>query len=184
MFMNKRAKTLSRIAMSILVCGIIASIVVACCYFIFQMFSTGFYVLFTGIGVSGLVFFLIRCIADLEEQVHWLKGEITNLKNNVVYKKKKTEEVPKEPNEEDNYTPTVVKEPPKDIYEYAQREIKHLNKFEQVYLKEHNEAWYEEIKKLNEEELKEKIENSEEQRYIYLCCLELLERNGRLKDIK
>lgn len=182
--MNKRSKTLSRIAISILVCGIIASVVVACCYFIFQMFSTGFYVLFAGIGVSALVFFLINCIADLERQVYCLKKEISNIKDNMVYKKKKPEEVPKEPNEEDNYTPTVVKAPPKDIYEYAQREIKHLNKFEQVYLKEHNEAWYEEIKKLNEEELKEKIENSEEQRYVYLCCIELLERKGMLKDLK
>jgi len=178
--MKNNGEKIKTIATILFVFGFILSIGYGIYLIILDLHITGIITIILG-SLSVLLYtFLLKCFGDLiievdkthldvRSVIKILDPNSTNKENfivedNNVYiniNENKTENIPVE----------------LTIEERAEKEIKHLNDYEKKYLKEKYPKWYNSIKQLSKEDLCKNIEDeSKNQMFIYLCCIELLER--------
>lgn len=192
---EKTWKTLNWLSMFCLIAGLVVSIVYSIFLFVVGSWLSGIIVILIGCLGSWFQFYILSCIAEIFGEVIMMFGKVSVIEERIGPKKKKPVKVvvvdqdnmnEKEVvtgNENDLHQKEIV-----DIFTYAKREIRHLDAFEKNYLKKRYEEWYEEVKKLTNEELYNIVQNNEsqkyEQQYVYLCCIEILDRDNQTKNEK
>ena len=193
--LSKMGALLYLLSAIVLVGGGLAALIYSIILFVAENWAGGLVVLCSGGFVVWLEYYVISCFAELFDEVNILSKKISILEDRLEPKKKKekivkvvsevkegetvqAEALSEVVNNNNNKNIEVV-----DIVTFAKRTIRHLDAYEQNLLKEKNLELCKEISNFTNEELEDKIKNSEEygcsRTYLYLYCIELLFRKAK-----
>ena len=193
--LSKMGALLYLLSAIVLVGGGLAALVYSIILFVAGAWVGGLACLFFCGFAAWFQYYVISCFAELFDEVSILSKKISILEDRLEPKKKKekivkvvseveegetvqAEALSEVVNNNNNKNIEVV-----DIVTFAKRTIRHLDAYEQNLLKEKNLELCKEISNFTNEELEDKIKNSEEdgcsRTYLYLYCIELLFRKAK-----